>query len=45
MKIILTITYDEGATDMRPVWEYLAQAAVLQYPEIRGVEIETEEGD
>lgn len=43
MKITVTITYEEDGADMRAVWEYLAQAALLQYPEILGVTI-TQEG-
>lgn len=44
MKILIAITYEEGASDQRAVWEYIAQVALLQYPEIQRVDIETEEG-
>lgn len=44
MKIIITITYDDRAGDVRAVWEYIAQVALLQYPDITAVTIETEEG-
>lgn len=43
MRITVTITYDEGASDQRAVWEYIAQVALLQYPEIQRVYIETQE--
>lgn len=44
-RITVTITYEPGGSDQRAVWEYIAAVALLQYPEITGVEITTEEED
>lgn len=43
MRILITVTYEEGTGDVRAIWEYIAQVALLQYPEITGVTIEAVE--
>lgn len=43
MKIIVTISYEPDGTDQRAVWEYIASVALLQYPDVTGIEI-TQEG-